>query len=505
LRKHCTVCHSAKNLKNLDVSGGLALDNFDAVRRGSNRAVLAAGKAEQSLLFQLVTTTDVKKRMPLEAKPLPAETIALIKRWIDAGAKEGKPTDTADPIIAKKSTTARKLDVVLNTTATPPAGAFGKLTPGPLELALKIGPLAPVSAVAFSPNDKLLAAGSFGQVAIWDLTTAKPVKILTNVLGAVHDVKFNPTGTLLAVAGGQPSGQGEVRLFQTSDWKLLNVLRGHDDVVFSVAFTPDGNRLATGSFDHTVGLWDVASHQKLKTYTGHSDFVYAVAFGPDGKKLASAGKDRIVRLVEIDTGKSLFTFSGMENDIMALAFSPDGKRVVSSGFETALYWWNTETGEQVKAMGGHSVAVHEIAFSKDGKRVISGGGDRTLRLWDGNTMAALRNAGVNSVIYAVAISPNGKLIASGTFDGLVRLHDEANLKHVASFVSVPSGEQADWLVMTPEGYSAASDGFHKLGRWRMKGQDVPGPAAWSALGQVDVLVSALRGDKVGSIKFEVKK
>ena len=81
---------------------------------------------------------------------------------------------------------------------------------------MKIGPLAPVSAVAFSPNDKLLAVGWFGQVTIWDLTTAKPGKILTNVLGAVHDVKFNPAGTLLAVAGGQPSAQGDLRLFQTS-------------------------------------------------------------------------------------------------------------------------------------------------------------------------------------------------------------------------------------------------------------------------------------------------
>src|SRR5438046_3511517 len=83
LRKHCTVCHSAKNLKNLDVSGGLALDTIDGVKKGSNRPILAAGKAEQSLLYQLVTTSDVKKRMPLDARPLPAETIALLKRWID--------------------------------------------------------------------------------------------------------------------------------------------------------------------------------------------------------------------------------------------------------------------------------------------------------------------------------------------------------------------------------------------------------------------------------------
>src|SRR5262249_21739185 len=146
----------------------------------------------------------------------------------------------------------------------------------------------------------------------------------------------------------QPSGKGEVRLFQTSDWKLVAVLRGHDDVVFSAHFSPDGTRLATASFDHSVCLWDAASHTKSKTLTGHSDFVYAVAFSPDGKKLASAGKDRIVNLIDIESGKNLFTLSGMENDIMTVAFSPDGKRVVSSGFEPALYWWNPATGEQLK-------------------------------------------------------------------------------------------------------------------------------------------------------------
>ena len=99
---------SAKNLKNLDVSGGLALDTIDGVKKGSNRPILAAGKAEQSLLYQLVTTGDLKKRMPLDARPLPAETIALLKRWIDGGAKEGKAADMAlDPIVAKKSTTAQ--------------------------------------------------------------------------------------------------------------------------------------------------------------------------------------------------------------------------------------------------------------------------------------------------------------------------------------------------------------------------------------------------------------
>src|SRR5256885_13597707 len=82
-RKHCTVCHSAKNVKELDVSGGLALDSYEAVRKGSQRAILEPGKADASLIVQLLTTSDKTKRMPLDAPPMAKEQIALVKRWID--------------------------------------------------------------------------------------------------------------------------------------------------------------------------------------------------------------------------------------------------------------------------------------------------------------------------------------------------------------------------------------------------------------------------------------
>src|SRR5262249_31799025 len=152
-----------------------------------------------------------------------------------------------------------------------------------LELALTVGPLAPVAAVAFSPDGKLLASGSYGQVTVWDLTAARPAVVLTNVLGAVNDLRFSPDGKLLAVAGGQPSAKGDLRLFQVDGWNLLGTLPGHDDVVFSVAFSPDGKRLASASFDKTVRLWDVAGRKVERVLSGHSDFVYAVAFSPDGK------------------------------------------------------------------------------------------------------------------------------------------------------------------------------------------------------------------------------
>ena len=389
LRKNCTVCHSTKNLKEFDVSGGLALDSYAAIRKGTTHPVIAPGHSHASILIERVTTDDEDKRMPLGAIPVAPETIALLRRWIDTGAKEGKnPGDDAIRIPAPAAKQTHKRDVRLLTNAVPPKGFLGLSKPAKLELALKVGPLAPVAAVAFSPDGKLLAAGSYRQVTIWDLAKVQPVRTLTNVLGTVNDLRFSPDGRLLAVAGGQPSAKGDLRLYTVSDWQLVAKLTGHDDVVFSVAFHPNGKFLASASFDKTVKIWDLITRRVEHTLTGHSDFVYAVAFSPDGKWLVSASKDRSVKLVDTDTGKSRFTFSGMDQDVLAVAVSPDGNHVVSSGFDTALYWWDAHTGRRERLQNGHGVAVHEICFSKDGKRVVSAGADKTVRVWDGTNWSA---------------------------------------------------------------------------------------------------------------------
>jgi WD40 repeat protein len=501
LRKNCIVCHSAKNLKELDVSGGLALDSYAAIRKGTKQPVIEPGKSGASVLVQRVLTDDGDKRMPLGATPLSPETIALIRHWIDSGAKEGSD-DQAVAVTAPASKRTRKLDVTLPTTAVPGKGLVGASNPAKLELALKVGPLAPVAAVAFSPDGKLLATGSYRQVTIWDLASVQPVQTLTNVLGAVNDLRFSPDNQLLAVAGGQPSAKGDLRLYSVADWKLLATLGGHDDVVFSVAFHPDGKRLASASFDKTVRIWDLTSHKAERTLTGHSDFVYAVAFSPDGKWLASASKDRSVKLVETDTGKSRLTLSGMDQDVLAVAVSPDGKNVVSSGFDTGLYWWNAQTGQRVRLQNGHGIAVHELCFSKDGKFVISAGADKTVRLWDGATGAPLRTLSVGSIVYAAAISPSGKLIASGTFDGLVRLWDTATGRQLLTLLALPSeGDRSDWLALTPEGYTTSSAGFAAQMQWRMAGKAVEAEPVWKALRQPEAIEKAARGEMLVSPIF----
>src|SRR5262245_29537694 len=274
LRKHCIACHNVRNVKELEVSGGLTLDSYDGFMKAARKPVVHPGKSADSPLMQRILSKDEDLRMPPGSSAVPEETVALLRRWIDGGAAEGKRPDA---VVATPAPRRRKLDVLLGTTAVPPPGVLGSARPAPLQLALKVGPLAPVTAVAFSPDGKLLATGAYGRVSLWEVAQARPVRELTNVLGAVNDLRFSPDGKLLAVAGGQPSARGDLRLFQTSDWKLVATLDGHGDVVAGVAFRPDGKKLASASFDKTVRIWDVAGHKTEQTLTGHSDFVYAVA------------------------------------------------------------------------------------------------------------------------------------------------------------------------------------------------------------------------------------
>ena len=152
-----------------------------------------------------------------------------------------------------------------------------------------------------------------------------------------------------------------------------------DSSVFSVAWSPDGKRITSASFDHTVQVCDAMTGEHLLTYRGHTNYVWAVAWSPDGKHIASAGMDDSVQVWDATTGERTLTYKGHSNAIQALAWSPDGTRIASGSWDTTVQIWDAKTGRHLFTYQGHSDIIGSLAWSPDGGRIASV--DDQVRVW----------------------------------------------------------------------------------------------------------------------------
>jgi hypothetical protein len=239
-------------------------------------------------------------------------------------------------------------------------------------------------------------------------------------LGEVTSVAFSPDGKQV-VSG---SYNNTVRLWDAVTGAALQTLEGFYHPVSSVAFSPDGKQVISGSRDSTVQLWDTITGAALRTLEGHSGSINSVAFSPDGKQVVSGSWDNTVQLWDTITGAALQTLKGHSGSICSVIFSPDGKKVVSGSWDNTVRLWDTATGAALQTLKGHSNYVSSVAFSPDGKQIVSGSGDRTVRLW-GTAIRAVLEAleSYSSPINSVAFSANGKQVVSGSSDNIVRLWD----------------------------------------------------------------------------------
>ena len=268
---------------------------------------------------------------------------------------------------------------------------------------------APVSAIAFSSDGSLLAAGDAEKkIKLFDVKTAKAISTLRDVGMPVQRLAFSPDGSLLATAGKE----NIVRLWDVKTGQLLKTLDGHTLAVSDVAFSPDGSLLASSGYDKLIKLWDVKTGEVVKTLEGHGDSVTSLAFAPDGKRLASASHDQTARLWDVQTGNVLATLSGHAGGLTHIAFAPDGSLIATTGVDRTVKLWEGDTGKIARTLDGFSENIAGLDFSPDSQQlaVVT---EHTAQILKMKTWELLRKFQPREdfTFTDIAFAPDGKTLA----------------------------------------------------------------------------------------------
>lgn len=400
LRAKCTVCHSGKEQK-----GKFDAGSYAGVMKGSGKGpVVIPGKSGESPLVHYVGKTKKPFMPPKDEEPLTPQELALLKLWIDQGAKP-------------PSAVTEKPKVILS--ALP-------------------APVHPIHAVVFAPNQAEVYVGRGNQILAFEVASGKFLRSIVapdlKEQAAAHrslveSLAISPDGKWLASGSFQ-----EVCLWEMPAGHLKHRLSGFAHNVVALAFAPQGNLLACGggapTEDGELKIFDPVSGSLIREIAhAHSDTVYGVSFSADGSKLASCGADKFIKVHEVATGRHLRSFEGHTHHVLDVGWKADGKLLASAGADSTIKVWDFETGEQRRTINGHSKQVTRLVFVGNTPQIVTTSGDRTLRMWNVDNGGTVRQFGsVGDFLYAVHASPDGKLIVAGGQDGIARLYDGTNGK-----------------------------------------------------------------------------
>jgi hypothetical protein len=433
LKENCFACHDAKKK-----SGKFDMTSFEKLMAGgANGEPIAPGKPEQSDFHGLMVSKE-QRRMPPRDKgeAVPAAKAAIVAQWIKQGAK-------LDAGIDAKADLVKELRVRWQPPAPPKVYPFPTI----------------VNSLAFTPDAKQLVVGGHHELTVWDIATAKLTKRIATRAERAYGMVFLPDGKL-AVAGGRPGQEGDVRIFDitakgktvdgvafldgVNDPKvMLKQLLDVEDSVLCIAASPDGKLLAAGGCDRAVRVWDlsggIAKARLDQTVENHADWVLGVALTADGKYLVTAGRDKTAKVWDLKLKESVVTFPEHQQIVYGVTVKADGSAGFSVGADKQLRTWKPSgEGKQVKNAGGHGDDVFKVVVNPKQPMLATSSADKSVRLWNSETLAAGKTlSGLNDFVFAVAFSADGNLVAGGSYDGGVVVWKVADGSTVKAFNASP--------------------------------------------------------------------
>jgi WD40 repeat protein len=403
LRQNCQGCHQP-NLK----SSNLDLTSYAGLKAGGKHGP-ALGLIVQYL------TGEMKPQMPLGLPPLPPDQIDLVRNWVTAGAKDDTPEEARETVAAAAPTLY----------SLPPV----------------------LTALAFSPDGKMLAVSGNHEILLHTLDGSAPPKRLPGLSERILSLAFSNDGSLLLAGGGTPSRFGEIQFWDLSTAKLRRSVMMTGDTVFGVSLSADGTRAAVGCTDNTVRILDTATGKELNKMGAHENWVLGTVFGVDGKRVVSVGRDGAAKLTDSASGAFQENVNLLRGQLSAVARHPGRDIVVIGGEDRVAYVYQMDRAKNMKIADDTTLIrklerqngmIAALAWSPDGSRIAVAGAAPEVNVYAADTGARMAACtGHSAGIYSVAFSPDSATLATGGFDGTVRLYDAATGVLKKAFVPVP--------------------------------------------------------------------
>lgn len=394
LARACIGCHQPASRQS-----NLLLTTFDEFRQGGRKgASFVPGDPDQSVVMGYLTGK-FTPQMPFGGKPLAPEQIDLFRRWIKEGAKDDTPAGNEN---------------------TPKLGQPTIYHAPPV-----------LTALAFSPDGRLLAISGYKEILLHDDTGL--IARLPGLAERIHGLAFSPDGKTLVAVGGSPARFGEIQIWDAATRKQRFSTVLTTDTLSGVSFSPDGSKIAFGCADKSIRLFDVSTGKEIRKMDHHEEWVFATVFDLAGKRLVSVSRDRAAKLMDADTGAFLENINLLKEPLSALARHPKKDWVLIGGQERVPYLYRMDRPRAMRIADDSTLIrkfekqdgpILAVAVSPDGQSiaVASEIGDVRVYNTDSGELAG-RCSGHQGGTYALQFHPDGKRLAAAGFDGTVRIYE----------------------------------------------------------------------------------